>query len=108
MKYAVICKSYRADFLRRLYRIKLNGCAAMIVRRSLRSVRKGKTNWRRVDRLTDRDIERAIRNDPDAAPILDEEWFRKAVLVLPTTRRGIPKPFSGIHRTRSRQLRKRP
>jgi len=78
----------------------------MIVRRSLRTLRKGKTNWRRVSRLTDYAIERAIRNDPDAAPILDEEWFSKAVIVYPTTRSGIPKPFPGIHRNRFRQQRK--
>ena len=45
--------------------------------------RRGKTDWVRVDALTDRDIERAVREDPDAAPILDKEWFRNAKLVLP-------------------------
>lgn len=43
----------------------------------------GKTDWARVDALTDREIEEAIASDPDAAPILDAEWFRNATLVMP-------------------------
>jgi uncharacterized protein (DUF4415 family) len=38
--------------------------------------------------MSDREIEEAVRSDPDAAPILDEEWFRTAKLVLP--QRKIP------------------
>ena len=30
------------------------------------------TDWRRVDKLTDEDIRRAIAEDPDAAPELDD------------------------------------
>lgn len=54
-----------------------------IVRRTPATRRKGKTDWARVEALTDADIERAIAKDPDAAPILDEDWFRTAELVLP-------------------------
>lgn len=54
-----------------------------IVRRSLSDRRPGKTDWGRVDALTDADIEKAITEDPDAAPILDEEWFRTAKVILP-------------------------
>ncbi len=43
----------------------------------------GTTDWERVDALTDADIEKAIAEDPDAAPIMDEEWFRTAEVVLP-------------------------
>jgi uncharacterized protein (DUF4415 family) len=39
-----------------------------------------------VDALTDEDIERAIAEDPDAAPILDADWFRRAELVIPPTK----------------------
>ncbi|HEY1720906.1 MAG TPA: BrnA antitoxin family protein [Magnetospirillaceae bacterium] len=53
------------------------------VRRSLKNPRKGKTDWKRVDALTDKDIERAVANDPDAAPLFDEEWFKDAELVYP-------------------------
>lgn len=54
-----------------------------IVRRSLSDRRPGKTDWARVDALTDADIEKAVAEDPDAAPLLDEEWFRTAEVVLP-------------------------
>jgi uncharacterized protein (DUF4415 family) len=45
--------------------------------------RRGRTDWARVEALTDRQIKSAIRSDPDAAPILDEKWFAKAKLVMP-------------------------
>jgi hypothetical protein len=32
------------------------------------------TDWRHFDSLTDADIEAAIAEDPDAAPIMDEVW----------------------------------
>jgi putative transcriptional regulator len=36
-----------------------------------------RTDWARVDAMTDEEIERAVAEDPDAAPILsDEEWAR--------------------------------
>jgi uncharacterized protein (DUF4415 family) len=53
------------------------------VRYTLGNLPEGDTDWERVDRLTDEEIEQAIREDPDAAPIADQEWFRKAVLVIP-------------------------
>jgi uncharacterized protein (DUF4415 family) len=56
--------------------------AKRIVRRTHKT-RHGKTDWTRVDTLSDREIENAIRIDADAAPILDKEWFRKAKVVLP-------------------------
>lgn len=54
-----------------------------IVRRSAGQLTPGDTDWARVDALTDAEIEAAIADDPDAAPILDEEWFRNAELVIP-------------------------
>jgi uncharacterized protein (DUF4415 family) len=54
-----------------------------IVRRTLATLKRGDTDWARVHALTDEDIHRDIAEDPDAAPILDEEWFRTAELVLP-------------------------
>ena len=39
------------------------------------------TDWERVSALTDADIERAITEDPDAAPILDEEFWAAARLL---------------------------
>ena len=55
-----------------------------IVRVSLSDLpRRGKTDWKRFDALTDREIEDAIASDPDVAPLLDEEWFRTAKWVMP-------------------------
>ncbi len=53
------------------------------VKRSLRNPRKGKTDWKRLGTLTDAEIERAVAEDPDAAPLLDAEWFKNAELVYP-------------------------
>lgn len=57
-----------------------------IVRRSVTELRRGKTDWARVDRLTDKEIEAAVRADPDAPPLLDGEWFRRARIVWPKTK----------------------
>ena len=36
--------------------------------------------------MTDEEIERAVADDPDAAPILDETFWRNAVVVWPQTK----------------------
>ena len=51
------------------------------------SLRKGKTDWARVDALTDEDITRAVTSDPDAAPI-GIDWS-DAVLVMPARKKAI-------------------
>jgi uncharacterized protein (DUF4415 family) len=51
-----------------------------IVTRKWGDRRKGKTDWARVDALTDEDIAKAVADDPDAAPI-DIDWS-DAVLVI--------------------------
>ncbi|MDQ3607187.1 MAG: BrnA antitoxin family protein [Gemmatimonadota bacterium] len=61
-----------------------------IVRRTLQDRRRGQTDWARVAALTDAEIEQAIAEDPDAAPLLDEEFFRTARLVMPEDRRKVP------------------
>jgi uncharacterized protein (DUF4415 family) len=48
-----------------------------------------RTDWARVDALTDEDIAAAIRDDPDAAPELDAEWFASATLVMPEPKEQI-------------------
>jgi uncharacterized protein (DUF4415 family) len=55
-----------------------------IVRYDLDGLPEGQTDWKRVDELTDEEIEAAIRDDADAAPISDEQWFEQAQLVIPT------------------------
>ncbi len=49
--------------------------------------RRGKTDWAKVDALTDEEIEAAVRNDPDAVP-LDIDWS-EAVLVMPPKKQAI-------------------
>jgi len=49
--------------------------------------RRGKTDWARLDAMTDEEIEEAVRNDPDAVP-LDVDWS-KAILVVPPKKKAI-------------------
>ena len=58
-----------------------------IIRRKWGERRKGKTDWTAVDALTDKQIEEAVRDDPDAVP-LDIDWS-KAVLVIPPQKKAI-------------------
>ena len=53
------------------------------VRVSADQLEPGGTDWARIDALTDEDIDRAIADDPDAAPAMDEEWFRNAEVSIP-------------------------
>jgi len=48
-----------------------------------------KTDGSRVDALTDEEIEAAVRDDPDAPPIVDAEWFASATLVMPEPKEQI-------------------
>jgi uncharacterized protein (DUF4415 family) len=54
-----------------------------LVRRSRKQLKRGETDWAALDALTDEDIDKAIAEDPDAAPVLDEEWFKHAILTIP-------------------------
>jgi uncharacterized protein (DUF4415 family) len=40
-------------------------------------------DWAHVNALTDADIEQAIAEDPDAAPILGKEFWERAKLIMP-------------------------
>jgi len=42
------------------------------------------TDWDRLDEQSDEEIESAVREDPDSVQ-LDEDWFRKAHVVDPTS-----------------------
>jgi len=44
----------------------------------------GHTDWEALEEKTDEEIERAVREDPDAV-LLDKEWFEKAKLVVPSS-----------------------
>lgn len=41
----------------------------------------GQTNWERIRNLTDEEIEQAVADDPDAPPILDNDFFEEAEIV---------------------------
>jgi uncharacterized protein (DUF4415 family) len=57
------------------------------VRRRLADRRAGETDWARVDSLTDQEIAAAASSDPDAAPLLDAEFWEGAELVMPDGRK---------------------
>jgi len=48
-----------------------------------RSIRNGKTDWKRLEALPDADIRKAAKSDPDAAPVASPEWLRRAKLLEP-------------------------
>ncbi len=52
-------------------------------KKSITEATRPKTDWARVDALTDEEIEAAVRDDPDAPPIVDDDWFASATLVMP-------------------------
>lgn len=58
-----------------------------IITRKWGDRRKGRTDWARVDALTDEDIAKAVASDPDAVPI-GIDWS-DAVLVIPAKKKAI-------------------
>lgn len=50
--------------------------------------RKGKTDWKRFDAMTDEEIEAATENDPDWDEFKDVDWS-DAVLVIPPKKKAI-------------------
>jgi len=50
--------------------------------------RKGKTDWARLDAMTDAEIEASIANDPDWQEFKDVDWS-KAILVIPPKKKAI-------------------
>lgn len=47
------------------------------------------SDWERVDALTDEEITKAVREDPDQE-ILTEDWFERARLVIPGEKEPAP------------------
>lgn len=50
--------------------------------------RRDKTDWARVDALTDAEIERAMRDDPDWQDFIDIDWSQ-AEIVVPQKKKAI-------------------
>ena len=44
---------------------------------------KSKTDWERIRNMSDSDIEKAVMDDPDAAPILTKEEIKKRYKLTP-------------------------
>ena len=59
-----------------------------IVTRRWGDRRKGKTDWARLDAMTDEEVEASIANDPDWAEFKDIDWS-DAVLVMPAKKKAI-------------------
>jgi uncharacterized protein (DUF4415 family) len=59
-----------------------------IVTRRWGDRRKGKTDWARLDAMTDEEVEASIANDPDWADFKDIDWS-DAVLVIPARKKAI-------------------
>lgn len=47
-----------------------------------------RTDWARVDAMSDEDIERAMRDDPDWADFIDIDWS-KAEWVIPVAKKAL-------------------
>jgi uncharacterized protein (DUF4415 family) len=52
-------------------------------------VERRRTDWSRFDAKTPEEIEADIRDDPDAATIVDADWFTSANLVIPQPKEQI-------------------
>jgi uncharacterized protein (DUF4415 family) len=46
-------------------------------------------DWSHFDAKTPEEIEAGIRDDPDAAPIVDADWFASANLIIPQPKEQI-------------------
>jgi hypothetical protein len=57
---------------------------------ALERIKRGesKTDWARVDAMTDADIVEAMRDDPDWADLIDIDWSN-ATIVYPRTKHAI-------------------
>ena len=60
-----------------------------VTRRSLEEAGTGRTDWDRVERLTDAEIDASVAADPDAAPVVDADWFAEAELVMPERKQAV-------------------
>jgi uncharacterized protein (DUF4415 family) len=58
-------------------------------RKSHAEAERPRTDWARVDALTDAEIEASVRDDPDAPPLVDDDWFASATLVMPKPKEQI-------------------
>ena len=58
------------------------------IKRSAGDRRKGKTDWKRVDALSEEEREEAAQSDPDAQPTTEDFWH-DAVIVMPEPKKSV-------------------
>lgn len=51
--------------------------------------KRGRTDWERLRRTRDAEIDQQIAADPDVAPPIDESWMADAERIEPKTKQGI-------------------
>ena len=51
--------------------------------------RQSGTDWRRLDKETDKQIRKAVADNPDAAPIASADWLRQAALLEPRPKKAV-------------------
>jgi uncharacterized protein (DUF4415 family) len=54
-----------------------------------KDMKKGRTDWTRLARVSDSDIRKAVRADREAAPIASADWLRRARLVEPKPKKAV-------------------
>jgi uncharacterized protein (DUF4415 family) len=69
----------------RLARVKKD----ILKQKSTSAAQERKIDWTAFDAITDEEIAAAIRDDPNAAPELDADWFASARLVMPSPKEQI-------------------
>jgi hypothetical protein len=80
--------------------------------KSVPSSRQKQIDWSRFDAITDEEIEASVRDDPDAPPLVDDDWFATATLVTPSVepvkrrKSGIPTGNAGEYFAMGELLRK--
>ena len=58
-------------------------------KRKSAKIRPPRVNWARFDAITDDEIEASVLTDPDAPPLVDDDWFASATLVMPEPKKQI-------------------
>ena len=61
----------------------------VLKQKSSGAAKKRKIDWTAFDAITEDEIAGAIRDDPDVAPELDDDWFATATLVMPRPKEQI-------------------
>lgn len=62
---------------------------AHTARHSVLDLPRGRTDWERLKRLTDREVEAAVRDDPDAGPATDEAFWTDAEFIVAPPKEAI-------------------